>query len=196
MYYVGASAGCMFSKYAPLLLLPIWGSTVSLNPYDWLVKFIGLYLRWRCILLLESDGICVVSCWFLADLMERLVLYVLVLKISLRIECTNLYLFSCSVLFCYHSLPLSFFNYFWLFLFLVVHCPLFWVRISSQSNQVWAKLQYNLLMLSFYIMNCNSFKSGSCSFGIMDDESEFFLMMESSSSSIVYEFSLLGLLQE
>ena len=80
IYYIDASIGCIFLMYASLLLLAVSGSTVWLIPYGWLIKFIGLYIRCRCILLLDSDGIFVVYCWFIVDLMERLVLYVMIVK--------------------------------------------------------------------------------------------------------------------
>ena len=113
-YYVGVSVGCISSKYTPLLLLPVRGSNVLLNPFSWLDKSIGICLRWRCLLLLEINGICVVSYWFIADWMERLVLYVLFGQIFLIIDCMKLYLFSLRVgflfVFCYCYL-------FYLFLF-------------------------------------------------------------------------------
>ena len=123
MNYAGTSVVCVFSKYARLLLLLVWGSTIWSNPLGWLIKYIGLYLRGRFILLRESDGCYVVSCWFISDWVERLVLYVLVGKPFLIIDRMTLYLFSCRVFFGYYLLPLSFESIF--FGYFIFICPLF-----------------------------------------------------------------------
>ena len=55
IYYAWTFVGFISLKYSPLLLLLVRVITICLNPFGWFDNFIGIYLRWRGILLLDSD---------------------------------------------------------------------------------------------------------------------------------------------